>query len=170
MLHGVHILYQPTETENKINYCCKQKHLIVIHSDSDIQHSTYFLHKQRFLLNYIQKYSNLLTLLWTGGGRFPPPPQVLGSGCLYIDLRGSKVWHNSYFIMTMEVQNVQNLKGVPKKIWSMFFEAGVKNQNFKLEPITLKFCMGLQGPNTNFFCFLDHIDLGPYSKDMAVLK
>ena len=34
-------------------------------------------------------------------------------------------------------------KGCPKKIWSMFFEAGVKNQNFKLDPIALKFCMGL---------------------------
>ena len=105
-----------------------------------------------------------------GGGRFPPPPQVLGSGGFQIDPRGSKVWHNSYFIVTMEVQNLQNLKGVPKKIWSMFFEAGVKNQNLKLEPISLRFCMGQQGPNRNFFCFPDHIDLGPYSKDMAVLK
>ena len=27
----------------------------------------------------------------------------------------------------------------------MFFEAGVKNQNFKLDPIAWKFCMGLYG-------------------------
>ena len=44
----------------------------------------------------------------------------------------------------------------------MFFEAGVKNQNFKLDLIVLKFCMGLWGTNTNFLCFLDHIDLGLY--------
>ena len=30
--------------------------------------------------------------------------------------------------------------------------------------------MGLWGPNTNFFCFLDHIDLGHYLKVMAILK
>ena len=30
-------------------------------------------------------------------------------------------------IFTMDVINFKNLKGVPKKIWSMFFEAGVKN-------------------------------------------
>ena len=27
-----------------------------------------------------------------------------------------------------------------------------------------------RAPIETFFCFLDHIDLGPYSKDMAVLK
>ena len=47
----------------------------------------------------------------------------------------------------MEVTNFENLKGVPKKIWSMFFEAGVKNQNFKVDPIALKFFMSLQGSN-----------------------
>ena len=64
----------------------------------------------------------------------------------------------------------KNTAILKKKNQSMFFEAGVKNQNFKLKPIALRFCMGLQGPNTNFFCFLDHIDLGPYLKVMAVLK
>ena len=39
----------------------------------------------------------------------------------------------------MEVTNFENLKGVPKKIWSMFFEAGVKNQKFKVGLIGLKF-------------------------------
>ena len=52
----------------------------------------------------------------------------------------------------------------------MFFEAGVKNQNLKLGPIALRFCMGLSGTNTNFFCFLDHIDLGLYLKNTAILK
>ena len=70
--------------------------------------------------------------------------------------------------MTMEMQNVYNLKGVPKKIWSMFFEAGVKNQNFKVDPIAMKFCVDLQGTNRNFFCFLDHNDLGFYFKVTAI--
>ena len=52
----------------------------------------------------------------------------------------------------------------------MFFEAGVKNQNFKVDPIAMKFCMGLQGTNRNFFCFLDHNDLGFYFKVTAILK
>ena len=39
----------------------------------------------------------------------------------------------------MVIQNVLNLKGVPKKIWNMFFEAGVKSQKFKVGPIGLKF-------------------------------
>ena len=72
--------------------------------------------------------------------------------------------------MTIDILNVSNLKGVPKKIWSMFFEAGVKNQNFKVDPIALKFFMGLQGTKTNFFCFLDHNDLCFYFKVTAVLK
>ena len=52
----------------------------------------------------------------------------------------------------------------------MFFEAGVKNQNFKVDLIVLKFCMSLQGTNTNFFCFLDHNDLCFYFKVTAILK
>ena len=52
----------------------------------------------------------------------------------------------------------------------MFFEAGVKNQNFKFDPIVLKFCMGLWGTNTNFLCFQKHIDLGLNSKNTAILK
>ena len=35
--------------------------------------------------------------------------------------------------MTIDILNVLKLKGVPKKFWSMFFEAGVKNQKFKVE-------------------------------------
>ena len=50
---------------------------------------------------------------------------------------------NSYFISTMEILKPGNEKGVPKKIQSLIFEAGVKNQNFKLDPIALRFCMGL---------------------------
>ena len=91
-------------------------------------------------------------------------------GAFLSDLRASKLWYNSLLILTMDVRNFEKLKGVPKKIQSMFFEAGVKNQNFKLDPIALKFCMGLQGTYTNSFCFLDHIDLGLYSKVTAILK
>ena len=54
--------------------------------------------------------------------------------------RGPKILFPKYcrqkcpcMVLTMEVTNFENLKGVPKKIWSMFFEAGVKNQKFKVE-------------------------------------
>ena len=70
----------------------------------------------------------------------------------------------------MDIQKVLNLKGVSKKIWSIFLEAGVKNQNFKLEPIGLKFCRGLGGPKMNFLCFPNHIVLGLYLKVMAIFK
>ena len=74
-----------------------------------------------------------------GGGHIVPPPRILVPGAFQSDLRGSKFWYNSYLILTMDVTNFKNLKGVPKKIWSMFFEAGVKNQKFKVGPIGLKF-------------------------------
>ena len=50
-----------------------------------------------------------------GGGHIVPPPSILCSGALIIDLRGPRFWYNSYFIVTMWVQNVQDLKGVPEK-------------------------------------------------------
>ena len=105
-----------------------------------------------------------------GGGWIPPPPRILCSGGPKIDQRATKLCHNSYLIVTIYILNVLNPKGVPKKIWSMFFEAGVKNQNFKVDRIALKFCMDLKGPYINFFCFLDHMVLGPYIWDMAVFK
>ena len=74
-----------------------------------------------------------------GGGWIPPPLQFFVAGAFPSDLRGSKLWYNSCLILTMDVTNFKNLKGVPKKIWSMFFEAGVKNQKFKVGPIGLKF-------------------------------
>ena len=46
----------------------------------------------------------------------PPPPRVLLCRASQSDLRGTKFWYNSYFILTIEFQNVLNLKGVPKKI------------------------------------------------------
>ena len=67
------------------------------------------------------------------------------------------------------LQKVMDIvKGVPKKIWSTFFEAGVKNQKSKLEPIGLKFCRGLWGPKINYFCYLDHIVLGPHFQNIAI--
>ena len=50
-----------------------------------------------------------------GGGFHLPPPRFLDSGAFHIDLRGPRFWYNSYFIVTMSVQNVQDLKGVPEK-------------------------------------------------------
>ena len=46
------------------------------------------------------------------------------------------------FIVTNVMPNVENLKGVPKKIFSMFFE--VKSQKFKLKPIVPKFTYVVQ--------------------------
>jgi len=37
----------------------------------------------------------------------------LCSGALNIDLRSARFLYNSYFIVTMSIQNVQDLKGVP---------------------------------------------------------
>ena len=73
-----------------------------------------------------------------GGGRIPPPPQFLDSRTFNIDLRGPRFWYNSYFIVTILVQNVQDLKGVPEKICSVISEAGVKIKKFKLQKNFLK--------------------------------
>ena len=53
------------------------------------------------------------------------------------------MWYNSYFIVTMDVLNPENPKGVPKKIQSIIFDAGVKNLNCKVEAIGLKFSGGM---------------------------
>ena len=66
-----------------------------------------------------------LTLLYTGGGYNVPPPRILVCGASQSDPRGTKFWYNSYFILTMDFQEVLDVKGVPKKNWSMFFEARV---------------------------------------------
>ena len=79
-----------------------------------------------------------LTLHYMGGGRIPPPPQFLDSRTFNIDLRGPRFWYNSYFIVTILVQNVQDLKGVPEKICSVISEAGVKIKKFKLQKKILK--------------------------------
>ena len=56
----------------------------------------------------------LKTLHFIEGGAFHYPP--LGdSGAFHIDLRGPRFWNNTYFIVTMSLQNVQDLKGVPEK-------------------------------------------------------
>ena len=68
-----------------------------------------------------------------GGWWIPPPPLFLICGASQSDLRGTKFWYNSYFIVTMDIQKVENLKGVPIKIQSAFLEAGAKNQKFKFE-------------------------------------
>ena len=63
-----------------------------------------------------------------GGGS----PRFLDSGALNIDLRGPKFWYNSYFVITMSVQNVQDLKGVPeKKIRVWLLSQGSKSKSLK---------------------------------------
>ena len=61
-----------------------------------------------------------------------PTPMISGCSSLNIDLEGAKFWYNSYFIVTMDILNVLNPKGGPKKSWSMLFESGVINQKFKV--------------------------------------
>ena len=51
-----------------------------------------------------------------GGGQILPPPRISCSGGPNIDPRATKLWHNSYFIVTIDILNVFNPKGVPKKI------------------------------------------------------
>ena len=53
-------------------------------------------------------------------------------------LRDPKFWYNSYIIVTLDVLNLWNQKCVSKKNWSMFFDAGVKNQKFKNGKMTPK--------------------------------
>ena len=43
----------------------------------------------------------LINLTLDGGGYIVPPPSILCSGALNIDLRGPIFWYNSYFIVTM---------------------------------------------------------------------
>ena len=71
-----------------------------------------------------------------GGGTIHPPlsfwtlePSIL---------RGPRFWYNSYFIVTMKVKNVQDLKCVPEKNWSVISESGVKIKKFKLQKKNLK--------------------------------
>ena len=90
-----------------------------------------------------------------GGGS----PRFLDSGALNIDLRGPKFWYNSYFVITMSVQNVQDLKGVPEKYWSVISEVGVKIQKFKLQKKNWKDILNNVKPNCKafgvFLVFLD---------------
>ena len=56
-----------------------------------------------------------------------------------------------------------------KKNWSMFFDAGVKNQKFKNGKMTPKTILYHAHTKIRNFCFLDHVYLGLYLKDMAVI-
>ena len=73
-----------------------------------------------------------------GGGGFQPP-SVFGP-------RSLPEWSEGLQILVQFTTGIDNAsykfwesKGCPKKIGSMFFEAGVKNQKFKVGPIGLKF-------------------------------
>ena len=72
-----------------------------------------------------------------------PNLQKSGSCPFLCGLRVVKFWYNSYFIVTLNVINLKNGKGVPKKIQSIIFDTGVKNQKFKVDPIGLKFLGGM---------------------------
>ena len=63
-----------------------------------------------------KKFQLFLNPTFDGGGWIPPPPRISCSGGPNIDPRATKLWHNSYFIVTIDILNVLNPKGVPKKI------------------------------------------------------
>ena len=47
------------------------------------------------------KKKNLLNPTLDGGGHIVPPPSILCSGALNLDLKSPRFWYNSYFIVTM---------------------------------------------------------------------
>ena len=65
-----------------------------------------------------------------GGGADSAPPSNICSGVLNIDLRGTRLWYNSNFILTMKVLNPGNLKGVPPKKSEYHF--GHRGLKFKM--------------------------------------
>ena len=79
-----------------------------------------------------------LTLHVPGGGHIVPALQKTCSCSSLFGLRDPKFWYNSYIIVTLDVLNLRNQKCVSKKNWSMFFDAGVKNQKFKNGKMTPK--------------------------------
>ena len=74
----------------------------------------------------------------SGGGHIVPALQKTCSCSSLFGLRDPKFWYNSYIIVTLDVLNLRNQKCVSKKSWSMFFDAGVKNQKFKNGKMTPK--------------------------------
>ena len=50
-------------------------------------------------------------------------------------MRGLRFWYNSCFIVTMIVENVRDLKGVPRKNKNVISETGVKIQKLKIQNI-----------------------------------
>ena len=64
-----------------------------------------------------------------GGGSIQPTPRISGCNDPNIDLGGTKFWYNSYFILTMDILNVLNLEGVPKKnLKYVFWSRGQKSK------------------------------------------
>ena len=76
--------------------------------------------------------------MFRGGGHIVPALQKTCSCSSLFGLRDPKFWYNSYIIVTLDVLNLWNQKCVSKKNWSMFFDAGVKNQKFKNGKMTPK--------------------------------
>ena len=74
----------------------------------------------------------------SGGGHIVPALQKTCSCSSLFGLRDPKFWYNSCIIVTLDVLNLWNQKCVSKKNWSMFFDAGVKNQKFKNGKMTPK--------------------------------
>ena len=67
-----------------------------------------------------------------GGGQIlPRPPSIFCSGALNIDLRGTRLWYNPFYIDN-ESPESQETKGVPKKIRVSFWTQGSKLKNSKV--------------------------------------
>lgn len=63
----------------------------------------------------MKKFSIKVNPTFDGGGHIVPTPMILGCSSLNNDLEGAKFWYNSYFVVTMDILNVLNPKGCPKK-------------------------------------------------------
>ena len=77
------------------------------------------------------------------GGGPCAPPVFFRSEAFQIDLKDPRIDGQFLFCIDNGSPEAREPKGCTKKFQSIIFEAGVKNQNFKLDPIALKFCMGL---------------------------
>ena len=70
-----------------------------IFSKMEIHRSRCIIYEKWLTIKILLKWLNPTLDGW--GGYIVPPPSILCSGALNIDLRGPRFWYNSYFIVTM---------------------------------------------------------------------
>ena len=110
--------------------------------------------------NSLKTHWNPLKPLWNpfnltlyGGGYIVSPPRISCSGGPNIEPRGTKFWYNSYFIVTMDIPNVLNPKGVPKKFEVCFLKQGSKIKISNLIQLRWNFAWACRVPIQTFFVF-----------------